>query len=128
MIKPRARIQACYDHLGGIAGERLTHWFIAVGWVTPEPAPGVTPLGWTGFATLGLDLTPLMGGRRKPVAYCSERPGDAAHEHLGGHLGALLRRHFLSQGWLAFADGTLTLTPEGEQLLQNLGVNLEETE
>jgi len=127
--KQRALIASCYDHLSGIAGQRLTDRFVELGWVSPEPNPGVTPLGWKGFAELGLDLSPLMGGRRKPVAFCTElRAGGVHHDHLGGYLGALVRQHFLKRGWLRHesADGKqLALTPEGEEALRNLGVNLE---
>lgn len=127
MATPRKRIASCYDHLSGIAGQRLTERLVELGWVTPEPAPGVTPLGWKGFADLGLSLTPLTASRRKPVAYCTELRGPVHHDHLGGHLGALVRNHFLQAGWLRNApDGQLELTPAGEELLQQLGVNLEE--
>jgi hypothetical protein len=125
--KPRETVAPCYDHLSGIAGERLTQRLVDLGWVTPEPTPGVTPLGWSGFAQLGLDLTPLTGSRRKPVAFCTELRGQGAHhDHLGGHLGALVRRHFLERGWLELTEGKLLLTPAGDQVLQQLGVNLEE--
>lgn len=126
-MSPRAQVAACYDHLSGLAGERLTRRFIEQGWVTPDPEPGVTPIGWQGFAQLGLDLTPLTASRRKPVAYCTERAGVARHEHLGGHLGALIRQHFLHQAWLRVVDGELVLTAEGERALQDLGIRLEET-
>ncbi|HLN65229.1 MAG TPA: hypothetical protein VK464_27220 [Symbiobacteriaceae bacterium] len=126
MKTPRQPIATCYDHLSGIAGEILSHRLVELGWVTPEPTPGVTPQGWKGFADLGLNLTPLTTGRRKPVAFCTEIRGRGEyHEHLGGHLGGLIRQHFLERGWLALADGKLTITPAGEQVLEQLGVHLE---
>jgi len=125
MTTPRKRIATCYDHLSGIAGERLTNRLVELGWVTPDPNPGVTPLGWKGFADLGLNLTPLTSSRRKPVAFCTELRGPVHHDHLGGHLGALVRHHFMQLGWLTMENGTLALTPAGEDLLQQLGVNLE---
>lgn len=128
MTTPRKRIAACYDHLSGIAGERLTDRLVALGWVTPDPNPGVTPLGWKGFADLGLTLTPLTSSRRKPVAFCTELPGAVHHDHLGGHLGALVRQHFVQMGWLTTENGVLALTPAGEDLLQHLGVHLEAVE
>ncbi|HWI53102.1 MAG TPA: hypothetical protein VNT01_13260 [Symbiobacteriaceae bacterium] len=128
MKRPRNRIATCYDHLSGIAGERLTNRLVELGWVTPDPDPGVTPVGWKGFADLGLNLTPLTSSRRKPVAFCTELRGPVHHDHLGGHLGALVREHFRNMGWLTMEDGTLALTPAGEDLLQQLGVNLEAVE
>lgn len=125
-MKPRARIASCYDHLSGLAGERLTKRLLDLGWVTPEPTPGVTPGGWQGFQELGLSLLPLTASRRKPVAYCTEIRRDGHHDHLGGHLGALVRHHFLARGWLAMLEGRLELTAEGEQVLRQLGVDLED--
>lgn len=125
MTTPRKRIASCYDHLSGIAGQRLTERLVELGWVTPEPNPGVTPLGWKGFADLGLTLTPLTSSRRKPVAFCTERRGEVHHDHLGGHLGALIRHHFLAAGWLTTENGELALTSAGEELLQQLGVHME---
>lgn len=119
-------VTACYDHLGGIAGERLTEAFLTLGWITDEPMAGVTPAGWTGFAGLGMNLVPLTTARRRPVAYCIEARGPEQHHHLGGHLGAMVRHHFLRQGWLRLADDGLTLTAEGEHVLHTLGIKLEE--
>lgn len=107
----------CYDHLGGRLGERLARRLIELGWVTGEPDPGITPVGWAGFAELGLDLSPLTAGRRKPVAMCGG--------HLGAHLGYLLRRHLLESGWLARTPDGLELTEAGEAALRRLGVDLE---
>ena len=125
MTTPRKLIASCYDHLSGIAGQRLTDRLVGLGWVTPEPNPGVTPVGWKGFADLGLTLTPLTFSRRKPVAFCTERRGEIHFDHLGGHLGAMIRQHFLEAGWLVMENGELALTPAGEELLQQLGVYLE---
>ncbi len=108
---------SCYDHLGGLLGERLARRLLELGWVTGEPAPGVTPQGWTGLAELGLDLSPLTAGRRKPVAMCGG--------HIGAHLGFLLHRHLLEAGWLARTPDGLALTPAGKAALRRLGVDLE---
>lgn len=108
-----------YDHLGGPLGEQLAQRLVALGWVSPEPNPGITPLGWSGLGGLGLDLGGLMTGRRKPVAFC-EGPG-----HIGGSLGHLLRQQFLQAGWLEPSGERLLLTPAGEQALHSLGLTLE---
>ncbi|MBP2019194.1 hypothetical protein J2Z79_002619 [Symbiobacterium terraclitae] len=116
-MNERPLVALCYDHLGGRLAERLADRLVELGWVAVEPAPGVTPLGWSGFAALGLDLRPLMAGSRRPVALCGR--------HIGAHLGFLLRRHLLEAGWLARAGDQLLLTPAGESALRRLGVNLE---
>ena len=108
---------SCYDHLGGWLGERLARRLIELGWVTGDPAPGVTPLGWAGFAELGLDLSPLTASRRKPVAMCGK--------HIGAHLGFLLRRHLVQAGWLTRTEDGLRLIEAGEEGLRRLGVDLE---
>lgn len=125
-MKQRPLVASCYDHLGGIVGERLAHRLVELGWVTPEPNPGVTPAGWTGLAHLGLDLGPLTAGRRKPVAFCVERRDGRMYDHIGAHLGSLLHRHFVKSGWLSATGDGFELTPAGEQVLQRLGVTLEE--
>lgn len=116
----------CYDHLGGILGERLARRLVDLGWVAPEPNPGVTPAGWTGLTGLGLDLGPLLGGRRKPVTFCAGRRDGRSYDHIGAHLGFLLQQHLLKAGWLKPAGDCYELTPAGEQALQRLGVTLEE--
>lgn len=116
-MNERPLVAPCYDHLGGRLGERLADRLVELGWVTFEPTPGVTPLGWSGLSALGLDLRPLMAGSRKPVALC--------HRHIGAHLGFLLKRHLLAAGWLANSADELALTPAGESALRRLGVNLE---
>lgn len=125
-MKKRPLAESCYDHLGGILGERLAQRLVELGWITPEPTPGVTPAGWTGLTDLGLELGPLLGGRRKPVNFCVERQDDRKYDHIGAHLGFLLQQHFLKSGWLRPAGDALELTPAGEQVLQRLGVTLEE--
>lgn len=116
----------CYDHLGGILGERLAHRLVDLGWISPEPSPGVTPVGWTGLTEWGLDLGPLLGARRKPVAFCGEQRDGIRSDHLGAHLGFLLTQHLRKSGWVKPAGDVLELTPAGEQALQRLGVTLEE--
>lgn len=115
-------VTACYDHLSGVAGARLTERFLELGWITHEPNAGVTPAGWQGFGKLGINLSPLLGSRRRAVAFCVD-PNDR-EEHLGGFVGALVRNHFTRQGWLKVINGELVLTPEGEQALHDLGVSL----
>jgi len=116
-VKERPFITLCYDHLGGLLGDRLARRLVELGWVAHDPTPGVTPLGWAGFAELGLDLSPLTASRRKPVTFCLD--------HIGAHLGFLLLRHMLAAGWLARTGDDLALTPAGESALRRLGVNLE---
>lgn len=125
-MKQRPLVASCYDHLGGVIAERLTHRLVEMGWITPEPNPGVTPMGWTGFAQLGLQLGPLTTGRRKAVTFCAERGGGQMYDHVGAHLGFLIQQHFVKSGWLKTTGEGLELTPAGEQVLQRLGVTLEE--
>lgn len=125
-MKQRSLVASCYDHLGGILGERLARRLVEAGWVTPEPNPGITPAGWAALAQLGLDLGPLTAGRRKPVAFCVERGDGQSYGHIGAHLGSLMQQHFVKSGWLKATTDGFELTPAGEQALQRLGVTLEE--
>lgn len=122
----RPRVAPCYDHLGGLLGERLARRLVELGWVTPEPNPGITPLGWTGLTELGLQLGALLGARRKPVTFCVERLDGERYDHIGAHLGFLIQQHFIKSGWLTPAGDGLELTPAGEQVLQRMGISLEE--
>lgn len=115
----------CYDHLGGLLGERLARRLVALGWVTPEPCVGITPLGWSGLSQLGMDLAPLTASRRKVVCLCEERRRGQTSAHIGAHLGFLIRRHFLAAGWLKPAEDGFELTTAGEDALRQLGVDLE---
>lgn len=117
-MQQRPRIASCYDHLGGVVGERLADRLLALGWLTPEPNPGITPAGWAGLRDLGVDLAPLMSQRRRPVSFC--------HEHVGAHLGAILFQHVQANGWLTVVGEEAQLTSAGEAVLARLGVNLEE--
>lgn len=125
-VNERPMAAPCYDHLGGRLGERLARRLVELGWVSPEPNPGVTPSGWTGLAEIGLDPAPLLGARRKPVTFCTERRDGHTYEHIGAHLGSLIQQHFLKSGWLKASGDCFELTPAGEQALQRLGVTLEE--
>jgi hypothetical protein len=126
LVERQAWVTGCYDHLSGMAGERITERLLELGWITPEPAAGITPQGWKGLSDLGLNLYPTIGSRRRAVAFCSDSVDDPTPDHLGGHLGALLRQHFLQIGWLRWEVGEMALTPEGEQVLEELGVRLED--
>jgi len=116
-VNDRPLVELCYDHLGGRLAERLADRLVELGWVTADP-PGVTPLGWSGLAALGLDLAPLTASRRAPVAMCGR--------HIGAHLGFLLQRHLLAAGWLAHTPDGLAVTPAGAEGLRRLGVILED--
>ncbi len=73
-----------------------------------------------------MDLGPLVGGRRKPVAFCVERRNGRQYDHLGAHLGALLQQHFVKSGWVTAAGEQYELTPAGEEALRRMGVSMEE--
>jgi len=120
------QVGRCYDHLGGVLGERLTQRLLDLGWVTPDPAPGVTPIGWAGLQELGLNLGPLTASRRKPVAFCLERHDGQRYAHIGAHLGTLLQHHFLKSGWLESSGDHYELTPAGQEVLRRLGVSMED--
>lgn len=124
-MSERPLVSPCYDHLGGLLGDRLAKRLVEMGWVTPEPNAGVTPSGWSGFSELGIDLAQLTASRRKPINLCQERSGGEIYEHIGAHLGFLIRRHFLHMGWLRTTAEGLELTTAGEGVLRQLGVNLE---
>lgn len=124
-MNERPLVSPCYDHLGGLLGERLASRLVEMGWLTPEPNAGVTPLGWSGLSQLGIDLAPLTASRRKPINLCQERHGGETYAHVGAHLGFLIRRHFLAVGWLTATNDGLELTAAGEAALRQLGVNLE---
>lgn len=125
-VKQRPLVAPCYDHLGGRLGEQLARRLLELGWVSPEPNPGITPAGWAGLSQLGIDLGPLTASRRKPVNFCLERSGGQTYPHLGAHLGFLIRRHLLKAGWLEATPDGLAITPVGEQELRRLGLSLEE--
>ena len=125
--RPRPEVNACYDHLSGVLGERLFRRLVDLGWVRGEWRAGrtleqqVTPAGLTGLADWGVDVARLNGSGRKPVAGCTERHGGQTYEDTGGHVGALIRRWLEQQGWIERQGAGLRLTEAGRRGLTGLG-------
>ncbi len=117
----RPEVAPCYDHLSGLFGEVLVDRLVELGWLEPPPDLALTEAGRSGLAGLGVDLGALDQSRRVAVARCVERRGGRIYFHMGGHLGALLRRRLQELGWIRRQGGAWAVTGAGWKGLQGLG-------
>lgn len=128
LLKQRPEVTACYGHLKGVLAEHLSLWLIDREWLTVERFGDralnahLTPEGWEGLQRWGVDVTRLSDSDRKPVTLCTERHRGTDHEHIGAHLGTLLREWLEEQGLIEPHDGGMRLTEHGRRGLMEAGV------
>jgi DNA-binding transcriptional ArsR family regulator len=113
--------RSCYDHMAGAVAVSLHDEFLKRRWIEPAGAGSaytVTAAGARSFATLGLELDPVRGQRRRFAYGCldwSER-----RPHLGGALGAAVLALVLRNKWLTreLDSRVLSLTRAGRRELE----------
>ncbi|MBO9539504.1 hypothetical protein J7643_02820 [bacterium] len=119
MRNNRPEVEVCYGHIKGELAEQLMHWLLDKGWVTVEWHEGMpheaalTPEGREGLAAWGVEVSRLDQSERKPVAVCTERLRGESHDHLGAHLGTLLREWLERENLIETYEGGLRLTDAG---------------
>lgn len=119
MRNNRPEVAACYGHIKGVLAEQLMRWLLDKGWVTVDWHEGMpqearlTPEGRHGLGAWGVEVRRLDQSERKPVAVCTERHRGEAHDHLGAHLGTLLREWLEQQQLIEAYEGGMRLTEAG---------------
>ena len=128
LLKQRPEVAGCYGHLKGVLAEHLSLWLIEHAWLEVERvgerplSVHLTPLGWSGLQRWGVDVARLEKSQRIPVTLCSERHRGREHEHIGAHLGTLLREWLEQQELIEPHEGGMRLTEKGRQGLIDAGV------
>jgi len=126
--KPRPEVGTCYGHLSGLLADQLCQWLLAKGWIVAERVGDhaidahLTLEGRQGLATWGVAVEKLEASRRKPVALCHEVYIGQQHEHVGAHLGTLLREWLEGAGIIEWNGSTLRLSDSGRQGLMDAGL------
>lgn len=126
--KPRPEVGTCYGHLSGVLADQLCQWLLAKGWITAERVGDhaidahLTLEGRQGLATWGVAVDQLETSRRKPVALCHEVYLGQQHEHVGAHLGTLLREWLEGTGIIEREGGALRLSESGRRGLMAAGL------
>jgi DNA-binding transcriptional ArsR family regulator len=112
--------RSCYDHLAGHVGVALTDSLVQLGYLASTARDGyvLRRQGERAFADFGIDVEPLLAGRRRLLRQCldwSER-----RPHLGGALGAALFSRLRELGWIRRSrhSRAVLLTPPGRQGLR----------
>jgi DNA-binding transcriptional ArsR family regulator len=122
---PLHAARSCYDHLGGTLAVALTDALVANGWLTAKGADyEPTGVGARVFRQVGVSVIALRVRRRAFARGC---PDWSERRHLGGALGAALKRAFVERGWLREDAGSraVSVTAEGrEGLARTFGVRL----
>ncbi len=111
--------RVCYDHLAGERGVWLLEQLRVRRWLPSGDSDRLPAGGEAFFAQLGVDLRPLVQGRRPLCRLCldwSER-----RHHLGGALGAAILDRVLTLQWARRRTGTraVLFTPAGERALRH---------
>lgn len=104
------RARTCYDHLGGVAAVALLDAMVARGWLVPEgarPAFQLTLEGARALAERGVELERREGSRRSFAFGCVD--WTERRPHLGGALGAAVRRALEESGYLHHTPGERTI-------------------
>ena len=118
----------CYDHLAGKLGVALATSLQERGFISAETDKrfSVTYLGYEWFASVGVDVSALKGGRHGIARQClawTER-----RHHLGGPLGVALMSALCTRDWLLRSDSSreIRVTAQGrDNLKRQLGIDLE---
>jgi len=104
---PMRQARTCHDHMGGSEGVALLEGMVARGWLTPEgprPVYLLTLEGGRALAERGVELE-RRGRSRRTFAYgCLD--WTERRPHLGGALGAAVRRALQESGYLRHKRGT----------------------
>lgn len=128
LLKQRPEVAACYGHLKGVLAEHLSLWLIDREWLEVDRHGDralnvqLTPVGWEGLERWGVDVKRLYDSDRKQVAICTERHRGTDHEHIGAHLGTLLREWLEERGLIEPHEGGMRLTEQGKRGLVEAGV------
>lgn len=123
----RREVAPCYGHLKGVLAERLMHWLVEQAWIVVERQGDhaqsvlLTAEGRNGLARWGVEVEHLETNRRKDVTICSERLRGETYEHVGAHLGTLLREWLERQGMVTLTEHGLELTAAGREALRATG-------
>jgi DNA-binding transcriptional ArsR family regulator len=109
--------RVCYDHLAGYYGVAILDGLVRKGWVSGDERLELTSVGRLLFATMGIEVNRLAGGRRPVCLRCldwSER-----RHHLGGALGAALLSSMIERDWIERGGGrVLVVTEAGRREIQ----------
>ena len=101
--------RACYDHLAGALGVRVTRALVERGALVPVGAAYEVPAEGAEFlaARLGVDVRRARASRRQFTRACLDW-SERVH-HLAGALGAELLAALLALGWLERTEGSRAL-------------------
>lgn len=116
--------RACYDHLAGDVGVRVFKGLVKHGgltearfsWAEVEMGPHADAV----FGRLGIDLAgpELTSGYRRLAFGCPDW-SEHGECHIGGHIGAVLFKHFLARGWISKEDSrAVRVTESGRRALE----------
>lgn len=115
------RARTCYDHLAGRLGVAIADSLQSHGHVVLDDGGGfVSDAGRTMLAGIGVDLGDGRKSRRPLCRACLD--WTERRWHIGGALGASIASNAFRLGWIERHkhDRALTITPAGEQALEEL--------
>ena len=115
--------RTCYDHLAGALGVAVFDALVRGGHLDARDGLAVTEAGRSWFVDLAGPDALRPRGRRPLVRTCLD--WTERRDHLGGHLGAVLRDQLVQRSWVTTTatDRAVTLTPQGAQALaERLGM------
>jgi len=124
---PRQEVAACYGHISGLLAERMFTCFLKAGWIEVEHRDGrffnerLTDSGRSTLLGWGVEVPQLDASQRKAVAACTERRRGQDYQHLGGHLGALVRTWLEREALIAKTATGLAVTDHGRKSLIEAG-------
>lgn len=113
--------RTCYDHMAGKLGVAVTEALVSKGFIQSEGREyRITQQGVSWFASIGIDVAKLRGGRRIFCRQCldwSER-----RYHMSGAVGAALAARFFELEWIrrTQASRAVEITDTGRKQLKLL--------
>lgn len=128
-IVERKIVTTCYDHLGGILGELIFNFFLKEKLIEKSKVDNeyiISGKGWNELEIFGIDVKKLRSSKRKIVTICYDTYYGIYDQHIGAHLGAVLKDWFFELGWVVINEKKIVrLTKKGLHGLKALGVDTE---